>query len=100
MTFKQAGNSALVMGSLSQLLGGVLSPVSTLPHVLQYVSWILPLTHALSGFRGAVHGATLAQLAPEALWLCVATTVMLPISLWSFARAVQRAKVDSTLGHY
>lgn len=100
MTFKQATGTSFVMGGLTQLLGGVLFPVSSLPLVLQYVSWMLPIRHALDGIRGAVHGATLAQLAPDAIWLTVAAAVLLPISLSSFTRAVQRAKVDGTLGQY
>jgi ABC-2 type transport system permease protein len=100
MTFKQTGGTGFVMGGLTQLLGGVLFPVSTLPAMLQYVSWALPITHALDGIRGAVHGATLAQLAPEVIWLSIAAAILLPLSLWSFGRAVERAKMDGTLGHY
>ncbi|MDQ2817037.1 MAG: ABC transporter permease [Candidatus Eremiobacteraeota bacterium] len=100
MTFKQAGPAGFIMGSASNLLGGVLFPVTTLPIALQYVSWVLPITHALNGIRGAVHGLTLAQLAPDAIWLGVATCVLLPLSLYSFGRAVQRAKLDGTLGQY
>jgi ABC-2 type transport system permease protein len=100
MTFKQTGGTGFVMGGLTQLLGGVLFPISTLPLILQYVSWGLPITHALNGIRGAVHGANLLQLAPEAIWLTIAAAVLLPLSLWSFGRAVQRAKMDGTLGHY
>ncbi|MBC5825232.1 MAG: ABC transporter permease [Candidatus Eremiobacteraeota bacterium] len=100
MTFKQAGPAGFIMGSGSNLLGGVLFPVATLPVALQYVSWFLPITHALNGIRGAVHGLTLGQVAPDALWLAVATCVLLPISLYSFGRAVQRAKLDGTLGQY
>jgi len=100
MTFKQAGGTSFFMGGVTQLLGGVLFPISLLPLPLQYLSWALPITHALNGIRGAVHGATLAQLAPEAIWLCVASAILLPISLWSFSRAVERAKIDGTLGHY
>jgi ABC-2 type transport system permease protein len=100
MTFKQGGAQTFIMGGLTQLLGGVMFPISTLPWYLQYVSWALPITHALNGIRGAVHGATISQLAPDAIWLAVAATVLLPVSLWSFSRAVERAKVDGTLGHY
>lgn len=100
MTFKQATGTGFVMGGLTQLLGGVLFPVSSLPRVLQDVSWLLPIRHALDGIRGAVHGATLAQLAPDAIWLLIAAAVLLPISLSSFGRAVQRAKMDGTLGQY
>ena len=100
MTFKQATGTGFVMGGLTQLLGGVLFPVSSLPLVMQDVSWLLPIRHALDGIRGAVHGATLAQLAPDAIWLLIAAAVLLPISLSSFGRAVQRAKMDGTLGQY
>lgn len=100
MTFKQAGPTGFVMGSASNLLGGALFPVAMLPAYLQYVSWLLPITHSLNGIRGALRGGTLSQLAPDALWLLAAALVLLPISLWSFARAVQRAKIDGTLGHY
>jgi hypothetical protein len=47
-----------------------------------------------------VTGLTLAQTWYDAVWLCVATTILLPISLFYFHRAVQRAKMDGTLGHY
>ena len=100
MTFKQAGPTGFVMTGAANLLGGGLFPISVLPVYLQYVSWTLPITHSLNGFRGAMHGASLAQLAPDALWLLIASAVLMPISLWLFARAVQRAKIDGTLGQY
>jgi ABC-2 type transport system permease protein len=100
MTFKQSGSAGLVMGGLTQLLGGVFFPVTALPLPLRMASWILPITHALNGFRGAIHGASIFQLAPEALWLTLASAILLPTSLWIFARSVDRAKMDGTLGHY
>ena len=100
MTFKQAGGTQFVMGSLTQLLGGVIFPISILPLPLQYISWLLPITHALNGIRGAIHGASLSQLAPDAIWLTLASALLLPISLWSFSRAVERAKIEGTLGQY
>jgi ABC-2 type transport system permease protein len=100
MTFKQSGPSGFVMGNAANLLGGALFPISVLPPYLQYVSWALPITHALNGLRGAVHGGTLSQLAPDALWLLLASGILLPVSLWLFARAVRRAKIDGTLGQY
>jgi ABC-2 type transport system permease protein len=100
MTFKQLGPTNWVANGLAMLLGGVLFPVSKLPLFLQAVSWMLPITHALNGIRGAVNGATIAQLAPDAIWMVVCAVVLLPISLLAFARAVRRAKLDGTLGHY
>jgi ABC-2 type transport system permease protein len=100
MTFKQLGPTNWVASGLAMLLGGVLFPVSKLPVLLQYVSWLLPITHALNGIRGAVAGATIAQLAPDAWWMIACAVLLLPVSLVAFAAAVRRAKIDGTLGHY
>jgi ABC-2 type transport system permease protein len=100
MTFKQSGGAGFIMGGLTQLLCGVLFPVSTLPAFLQIVAWWLPMTHALEGIRAGMFGAPLSQLIPDILWLSVASTVLLPISLWSFSKSVQRAQVDGTLSQY
>jgi len=100
MTFKKTGPITFLMTSAANLFGGVYIPVSKLPHVLQYIGWCLPITHALSGFRGALYGASLHDLAPDAIWLACSTLALLPASLYLFARAVRRSKVDGTLGHY
>ncbi len=100
MTFKQAAPAGFIMIGAATLFGGVLFPISILPPYLRIVSWLLPVTHSLNGIRGAMYGASLADLAPEAIWLLVASAVMLPVSLWLFSRAVQRAKIDGTLGQY
>jgi ABC-2 type transport system permease protein len=100
MTFKQLGPTNWVASGLAMLLGGVLFPVAKLPMFLQYVSCMLPITHALNGIRGAVGGASVAALAPDAFWMVACAVVLLPISLVAFTRAVRRAKIDGTLGHY
>jgi ABC-type multidrug transport system permease subunit len=100
MVFKQTGPVDFVIGSLSYVFGGVFLPLASLPPALQYIGWTLPITHALNGLRASVQGATLAQLLPDAIWLCVATLIFLPLSLYIFERAVHRAKIDGTLGQY
>jgi ABC-2 type transport system permease protein len=103
-----AGVMVLKLGSPVQfafnlaasLLAGVLFPVSVLPLWLQYCSWFVPTTHALHGIRGALHGATIGQLAPDILWLAVMSALLLPFALWVFRFAVARAKHDGTLAHY
>ena len=40
------------------------------------------------------------QLAPDALWLGIATIILLPLSLVIFTAALRHAKVDGTLGQY
>jgi len=74
--------------------------LTKLPLVLQCVGWMLPITHALNGFRGAIYGASLWSLRLEVLWMVGLTAVLLPLSLWVFARTVQRGRHDGTLGQY
>lgn len=98
--FKQAAPTQTILGRASSVLAGVLFPVSLLPFWLQGVSWMLPITHALTGIRGAFGGASLGALGFEAVWLSVATVILLPFSLYVFRAAVARAKCDGTLGQY
>ena len=98
--FKQAAPTQTIFGRASTVLAGVLFPVSLLPLWLQGVSWMLPITHALSGIRGAFHGVALYDLSADLVWLAVATIVLLPVSLFVFRGAVERAKCDGTLGQY
>jgi ABC-2 type transport system permease protein len=103
MIFKQNAPTQFVAGSAAMLLGGVLYPVSKLPHLLQIVSWFLPITHALEGLRaGLLENVGLDNpiVAADALWLVCATLILLPISLFVFNRSVNLARRDGTLGHY
>lgn len=112
MTFKQNAPTQFVAGSAAQLLGGMLIPVALLPKPLQLLSWCLPITHSLNGIRAAIGllpghqkmtaGAALTDpaVASDAIWLLVATAILLPLSLFIFRTAVNRARRDGTLGHY
>ena len=103
MIFKQNAPTQFIAGSAAMLLGGVIYPVSKLPHWLQLVSWFLPITHALEGIRaGLLEGVSLTNpiVAGDALWLIAATALLMPISLFVFNRSVNLARRDGTLGHY
>lgn len=103
MTFKQNAPTSFVAGGVAMILGGVMYPVSTLPPPLQVISWFLPISHALIGIRGGFLVAaplTDPTIAYNALWLIAATAILLPLSLYSFTRAVNLARRDGTLGQY
>ena len=103
MTFKQNAPTQFVAGSAASLLGGVLFPVDKLPLWLQKVSWCLPITHSLQGIReGLLEAMPLSNpiMAGDALWLLAATAILMPLSLFIFARSVSLARRDGTLGHY
>ncbi len=98
--FKQPAPTGILFGGIAALLSGVLFPIDRLPHALQALSWLLPITHALNGMRGAVAGASIGELWGDAVWLAVLTVALGPLSLLAFARAVRRAKSDGTLADY
>jgi ABC-2 type transport system permease protein len=98
--FKQGSPTGFIFNRAATLLAGVLFPVSLLPAWLQVFSWALPITHALSGIRGAFRGATLGEMSYDVLWLGAATIVLMPLALLVFRAAVARARFDGTLGQY
>lgn len=97
ITAKTEPPSNIVVGGFSTLLSGVLFPVMLLPHPLRLVSWMLPMTHALRGLRGATRGVQFAQVTDDAIWLAVASVVLVPIALIAFSRSVDGARTDGTL---
>lgn len=97
---KQQPPSNYVVGGAASMLAGVLFPVALLPFPLQIISWLLPITHALNGMRAAIAGASLQAVSGDAVWLAVASVVLMPISVLVFSRCVDRARSDGTLAHY
>jgi ABC-2 type transport system permease protein len=100
MVIKKTGPVEWISNSSAQLFGGVYLPLASLPAGLQIVGWLLPITHALNGFRGAASGLSLSATLGDAIWLVVEAILMMPISLWLFGAAVRRARVDGTLAMY
>lgn len=98
--FKKGDISSL-MSMVSVLLGGVIFPLDVLPGWLKQASFLLPITHSLSGMRKAlIGGETLAGLLPEMMTLAAFSVVLFAIGITSFLMAVHRAKVTGTLGQY
>lgn len=100
IAYKQQPPSNFLIGGAASMLAGMLFPVTLLPWPLQIVAWCLPLTHALAGMRGGIAGLTLQMLMPDALWLAIATALLIPISLLMVSRAIDHAKRDGTLAYY
>lgn len=100
MVFKRA-SPVVWMVSVSWLLGGVLYPVSVLPGWLQSLAALLPITHAIQGMRAALlQGQPWAGLWRPVGTLALFAAIILPLSLFSFERAVRRARIDGSLGQY
>lgn len=98
--FRQSAPTSFIIGNGAALLAGVLFPIRLLPIPLQMLSWLLPTSHALSGFRAAVLGAPAQAMLGDAAWLGAATLVLLPTAFVLFARALEVAKFDGTLASY
>jgi ABC-type polysaccharide/polyol phosphate export permease len=100
MVWKKTTPLAFAMNSATSLFGGVYLPLTKLPIAIQCIGWMLPITHALNGFRAAVYGASLWDLRTEVAWMVGLTAVLMPVSLYLFARTVRRGRQDGTLGQY
>ncbi|MFQ5656817.1 MAG: ABC transporter permease [Candidatus Methylomirabilales bacterium] len=101
VVFKRGNPVAWFVQGVAGLLGGVYFPVEVLPHWLQALSALLPVTYAVRGLQLAVYqGASLATLQSEIFPLAFLAALLLPLGLFSFAAAIRRAKRDGSLAHY
>jgi ABC-2 type transport system permease protein len=100
MVIKKTGPVEWASYSSASLFAGVYKPLSQMPVALQVIGWCLPITHSLNGFRAAAAGVPLSAVAGDAYWLLGASIVLMPLSLWIFVRAVNKARVDGTLAMY
>ncbi|HEV3220215.1 MAG TPA: ABC transporter permease [Candidatus Acidoferrales bacterium] len=96
------GNPAkwLLLG-LSGVVGGTMYPVSILPHWLQAVARLLPITYTLEGLRAALlGGASFGELWHPIRALLMFAVVLLPASCVAFSWALRRTKTTGTLTHF
>jgi ABC-2 type transport system permease protein len=101
MLARRANPVAIVLGTLSVFLSGVVYPVTVLPEWLQAAGKLLPLTHALVVMRGALlQGASPAALASSLQALAGFAVAMGGLGLGLFTVALRRARVDGSLTHY
>ncbi len=70
MLVRRLNPVAVVIGSLSFFLSGVMYPVTVLPGWLRGVGRLLPLTHALAMLRGALLVGSGPGELREAIWRC------------------------------
>jgi ABC-2 type transport system permease protein len=101
MLVRRTNPVALLLGSLSFFLSGVVYPVAVLPPWLRAAGKLLPLTHALEALRGALlAGASPAALRAPLAGLAVFAAVLIPAGAATFAYALHRSRIDGSLGHY
>lgn len=82
------------------LFTGVMFPVSVLPAFLQTIAHFNPFFYALSALRQALlHGSEPALLSPL-MMLAAITAVFLPLSVFTFRFALQKARQSGSLSYY
>lgn len=100
LIFKRGNPAKWFFVGISSLVGGMLFPVSILPHWLQIIAHLNPVTYSLDAMRAALlDGARLAQIAPALLMLLVFASLLLPTSILGFSWALRRTKITGTLSH-
>jgi len=101
MLVRRINPIAMVLGSLSLFLSGVLYPTSVLPTWLRGVGNLLPLTHALKILRGALlTGASPSELRDPLLALLTFTITLSTLGFATFSYAIRRARIDGSLTYY
>jgi ABC-2 type transport system permease protein len=100
LLFKRGNPGKWFFLSISSVTGGMLFPVSILPDWLQFVAHLNPVSYALDGMRTALLGGAgfSALLHPLGVLLGFAA-VLLPSSVFVFAWALKRTKMNGTLTH-
>jgi ABC-2 type transport system permease protein len=97
---KQGDPIRLAYAGAMAVLGGVLFPVESLPEWLQPLTFILPVTHALTGIREGLSGASPIDMAGQIAFLTSLAVVLVPTGMYTFRRALARAKREGSLGEY
>ena len=100
LLFKRGNPAKWFFLGISSVVGGMLFPVSVLPHWLQLIAQLNPITYALAAMRTALlEGAGLSALVHPLLILALFALVLLPTSILAFSWALRRTKITGTLSH-
>ncbi|MCR4433045.1 MAG: ABC transporter permease [Caldiserica bacterium] len=71
----------------SLILSGFIFPVEAMPVIIQWVAWLLPLTHFLPILRGLIlKGVGITYLYQDVIWLFVFSVFMLLFSSLRFRK--------------
>ncbi|HEX9142686.1 MAG TPA: ABC transporter permease [Candidatus Binatia bacterium] len=84
-TMQQAMLFSFLLIMPFSLLSGLTTPISSMPELLQYLTYINPLRYAINiAHRVYLEGAGLRLLMPELWPLAIIAAVTLPIASWMF----------------
>ena len=101
LLFKRGDPVTLVLAQSSFLLSGVIYPVAVLPDWLQVGSSMLPHTYALEALRlGLLQGYSVVEVAPQLGAVALFALAFLPLGYFAFQYALDRARVEGSLGQF
>jgi ABC-2 type transport system permease protein len=105
MVFKRGDPFGIIIGTGSALFSGVFFPTQLITQAagrgVGSISRLFPTTYGLDGIRRVlIQGEGLAEVREPLVTLLAFLAVLLPFSLWVFARAVRRAKREGSLIQY
>jgi ABC-2 type transport system permease protein len=101
LVYKLGNPFGWVFGNITNVLGGVFFPIAVLPSWIKWISYLLPITYSLEGFRQSLlSSASLSQILPNIIALLVFSVTLLPLSFYIFRAALLKAKRDGSLTHY
>ncbi len=101
MVVKRGDPITTVIASVSALLGGIYYPIELLPGWLQAISHLLPITYAVRLMRlTLLQGAGWEAVAADFIALLLFALLLLPLALFLFNGAVNRARADGSLAQY
>lgn len=98
---QRGGGALALVASATWFLTGALFPVSVLPGPIRALSYLIPITHCLQAMRlTLLQGASLARIWREIAPLLVFVSILVPLSLLVFAKALRQARCRGTLSYY
>jgi ABC-2 type transport system permease protein len=105
MVFKRGDPLGMIIGTGSAFFSGVFFPAQLISQTggsgLGFISKLIPTTHGIDGIRRVlIQGQTFSDVSGPLLTLLAYLAVLLPFSLWVFARSVRRAKREGSLIQY
>jgi len=101
MITKQGNPIAFFFSTFTALMGNTVFPVTALPWYLKELSYAIPLTWALQGLRESLlEGAGIGALSNIIYILLAFTLITLPLGLYLYTKAFDKARKDGTLSQY
>lgn len=101
MIFKRGNPMGWLISSLEGLVGGIYFPVAVMPAWLQSLSKLFPITYAIRSIQLSVYrGYSLYQLKDDVIMLTFFCIVLLPVGIFSFRMALDKARREGSLAQY